>query len=130
MARPAGTILVAYVEPNLLFLLSHGKILECSPYRWQSTTQTATQQSTNEGISKVGRGGGDDSDSSGSGDNGDVTTRRQRNDATTNQRRDQKKWAVVAAAIATAMAAARMAAMAMRWRGGDATETVMDGDGR
>ena len=33
MARPARPILVAYVEPNLLFLLSRGKILECSPYQ-------------------------------------------------------------------------------------------------
>ena len=43
------------------------------------------------------------------------------------------KWAVVVATIATATAAAptaTMATMATGWRGGDAKETVMDGDGQ
>jgi hypothetical protein len=39
VARPACPILVAYVEPNLLFLLSRGKILECSPYQKGSDNQ-------------------------------------------------------------------------------------------
>jgi hypothetical protein len=49
------------------------------------------------------------------------------NNATTNQWRDQQKWAVEVAAIATAMAAATMAT---RRQVGNATGTVMDGDGR